>query len=304
MHLRAPDLPFMGSEIATSAKNYAAALFGAPHGTPYSKHDNRIHAGTAAALRTALNNDFAWFENWNFDFEGTLLGEGGFRLADLGDLETRPDDGPGNRAMIRTCTEAILGAGAVPLMIGGDDSTPIPFIEAFAGHGPLTIVQIDAHIDWREERYGEPNGFSSTMRRASEMQHVERIIQIGMRGIGSARKADVEFARNWGAQLITSREVLDNGIAGALAKIPDGSRCLITFDCDALDATVMSAVDYPTPGGLTYNHVTGIIQGVAEKAKIVGFDLIEFVPERDKTGMAAFTAAGIVCNVIGSLAKG
>ena len=224
-------------------------------------------------------------------------------LADLGDLETRPDDGPGNRAMIRSCAEAILGAGAVPLMIGGDDSTPIPFIEAFADHGPLTIVQIDAHIDWREERYGEPLGFSSTMRRASEMKHVERIVQIGMRGIGSARKADVEFARAWGAELITSREVLDNGIAGALAKIPDGSRCLITFDCDALDSTVMPAVDYPTPGGLTYNHVTGIIQGVARKARIVGFDLIEFVPDRDTTGMAAFTAADIVLNVIGTLAN-
>lgn len=303
MNLRPPEPPFMGSTAATSPAGYNAAIFAAPHGTPYSEHDNRIHAGTAAALRAALHNDFAWFENWNFDFEGLLLGESGFRLADLGDLETRPDDGPGNRAKITACTEAILGAGAVPLMIGGDDSTPIPFIQAFADQGPLTIVQIDAHIDWREERYGEPLGFSSTMRRASEMPHVERIIQIGMRGIGSARKADVEFARNWGAQLITSREVLDNGIAGALAKIPNGSRCLITFDCDALDATAMPAVDYPTPGGLTYNQVTGIIQGVGRKARIVGFDLIEFVPARDTTGMAAFTAGDIVCNVIGALAK-
>ena len=86
---------------------------------------------------------------------GRCLASGGFRLADLGDLETQPDDGPGNRALIRDCTKAIIDAGAVPIMIGGDDSTPIPFIDAFAGHGPLTILQIDAHIDWREERYGE-----------------------------------------------------------------------------------------------------------------------------------------------------
>jgi agmatinase len=97
----------------------------------------------------------------------------------------------------------------------------------------LTIVQIDAHIDWREERYGERYGFSSTMRRASEMKHVERIIQVGMRGIGSARKGEVDFARQWGTQIVTSREVLDNGIAGTLAKIPAESR-LITLDCDAL----------------------------------------------------------------------
>jgi agmatinase len=88
-----------------------------------------------------------------------------------------------------------------------------------------------------------------------------------------------------------------------LAKIQEGARCLITLDCDALDSTVMPAVAYPTPGGLTYNHVTGIIQGVGRKARIAGFDLIEFVPGRDTSGMAAFTAADIVCNVIGTLAK-
>ena len=303
MHLRLPELPFMGSTAATSAAGYNAAIFGAPHGTPYPEHDNRVHAATADALRKVLRADAEWLPNWNFDFVGPLLGEHGFRLADLGDLETQPDDGPGNRAQIRDCTKAILGAGAVPIMIGGDDSTPIPFIEAFSGHGPLTILQIDAHIDWREERYGEPLGFSSTMRRASEMKHVEKIVQVGMRGIGSARKAEVDFARAWGAQLITSREVLDDGIAGTLAKIQDGSRCLITLDCDALDCSVMPAVAYPTPGGLTYNDVTGLIQGVSRKARIVGFDLIEFVPGRDPTDMATFTAAHIVSNVIGTLAK-
>jgi len=303
MHLRAPELPFMGSEIATSAKGYAAALFGAPHGTPYPEHDNRIYAATAETLRKALSADSAWLENWDFDFDGPLLGEKGFRLADLGDLATQPDDGPGNRAMIRDCTKSILEAGAVPLMIGGDDSTPIPFIEAFAGHGPVTIVQIDAHIDWRDERYGVNYGFSSTMRRASEMKHVERIIQIGMRGIGSARKAEVELARKWGAELVTSRTILDDGIDGTLAKIPKGSRCLITLDCDALDSSIMPAVAYPTPGGLTYNHVTGLIQGIGRKASIVGFDLIEFVPGRDATGAAAFTAARIISNVIATLAR-
>ncbi|MBL8907931.1 MAG: arginase family protein [Rhizobiales bacterium] len=293
----------MGGTAATSPAGYDAAIFAAPHGTPYPEHDNRIHAGTAAALRNALRDDSAWIENWDFDFGGRLLGEKEFRLADLGDLETRPEDGPGNRMLIRECTKAILDAGAVPLMIGGDDSTPIPFIEAFASHAPLTILQIDAHIDWREERYGEHYGFSSTMRRASEMKHVDRIVQVGMRGIGSARRAEVDFAKAWGAQFVTSREVLDDGIAGAIAKIPDGARCLITVDCDALDSSVMPAVAYPTPGGLTYNHLTGLIQGVARKARIVGFDLIEFVPGRDESGMAAFTAARIVSNVIGTLAS-
>ena len=198
---------------------------------------------------------------------------------------------------------SVLAAGAVPLMIGGDDSVPIPFIAAFADKGPLTILQIDAHIDWRGERRGERMGFSSTMRRASEMAHVTAIVQVGARGIGSAREGEVRDAQSWGAKLVTARDVHERGIGIALEHVQDGSRCLITLDLDALDISMMPAVAYPTPGGLTYTQVTGLIHGVASKAQIIGFDMIEFVPKRDVDGRAAFTAARIFWNVIGALAN-
>ena len=303
MGLLPPELPFMGATVANSAQGFEAALFGAPHGTPYASFDNEIHAGTAPAIRAALQEDAGYLDSWDFDFGGPLLGKNKFKFVDLGDLQTHSHDGAGNRAQIRQCAVSILDAGAVPLMIGGDDSTPIPFIEAFAQFGPLTIVQIDAHIDWREERDGERFGFSSTMRRASEMSHVETIVQVGMRGMGSARTLEVEDAQKWGAKIVTAREVINSGVESVLTYIPAESRCLITFDCDALDSATMPAVLYPTPGGLTYDHVTGLIHGIAKKALIVGFDLIEFVPARDSKGTAAFTAGHIVCNVIGSLAN-
>jgi agmatinase len=303
MNMKKPDIPFLGAQNASSADGFGAAIFAAPHGTPYRGIDNQVHADAANALRAALAGDAEFAQSWDFDFGGPVLGRGGFRLADIGDLPTRSADGPGNRELIAACTRAIVEAGAVPLMIGGDDSVPIPFIEAFAGEGPLTILQIDAHIDWRDERHGERLGFSNTMRRASEMAHVNTIVQVGARGIGSAREAEVRDAERWGAKLITARDVHDRGIGAALDHIPEGSRCLITLDLDALDASVMPAVAYPTPGGLTYTQVTGLIHGVAKKARIVGFDLIEFVPKRDPNGLAAFTAARILWNVIGALAN-
>lgn len=58
----------------------------------------------------------------------------------------------------------------------------------------------------------------------------------------------------------------------------------------------------PAPGGLSYSQVTGLIAGVCERARLVGFDLIEFVPERDPTGIGAITAADIILNVVGGLA--
>lgn len=304
MRLKKPSIPFLGSRVSASAGNFDAALFGAPHGTPYRGIDNRPYERAPDVLRKALKADQAFIDSWDFDFGGPLLGkEQDFRFADLGDLPTQSKQGARNRKLIEDCTRDILSNGAIPLMIGGDDSTPIPFIQAFSDHGPLTILQIDAHIDWRQERYGEAQGFSSTMRRASEMKHVKKIIQVGMRGMGSAREGEVKDAKAWGAKLITAADIHEQGIEIALKQIDRGKPLLITFDCDALDWPIMPAVAYRSTGGLTHTQATRLIQGAMAKAKLVGFDLMEFVPKQDLAGVGAFTAARIICNVIGNLAN-
>ena len=294
---------FMGTTRSRTPAGFRSALFGAPHGTPYPGIDNRVHATAPNAFRTALQEDSAWLDHWDFDLGGPLLGDGARRIADLGNLPTKSKDGKGNRKLIEALTRQILAAGAVPLMFGGDDSTPIPFIAGFSGNSPLTILQIDAHIDWREERYGERSGFSSTMRRASEQSHVWRIVQAGARGLGSAREPEVRDAKQWGAHIFTSRHIHHNGLKDVLETIPQDSDCLITFDCDALDTAEMPAVSNPSPGGLSYMQVTDLIAGVAAKARIAGFTMVEFVPKNDRNGTSAYTAARIAANVIGHIAR-
>ena len=277
-------------------------LFGAPHGTPYAGIDNEVYAATAEVLRTTSNVDGDWSAHWNYDVGGPLFGHHGLRVGDLGDLPTQSHDGPGNRRLIEEATRSIVAAGAVPLMIGGDDSVPIPFLTGLEELGPLTILQIDAHIDWRQERRDEPFGFSSTMRRASELPHVERIIQVGMRGFGSARAEEIAIAADWGAEIITAREVHHHGIEPILARIPAGATVAVTVDMDAFDASLMPAVMAPTPGGLDYTQVTDLIAGVAARGRLGAFDLIEFVPARDRDGTCAVTAVSLLQFVIGTLA--
>lgn len=295
--------PFFGAHRDLAIENADAVIFGAPHGTPYPDIDNTLFAGAADALRGALKDDPEFIDNWDFDLGGPLLAETDFKVADVGNLDTAPLDAEGNRSKIAETTARIVQLGGVPLMIGGDDSTPIPFIEGLGAAGPLTILQVDAHIDWRDERYGEPLGFSSTMRRASEMPHVERIIQVGMRGLGSARRGEVEFAQEWGASLIPARRVFAEGLAPILDLIPAGANTMITLDCDGLDPSIIPAVVAPTPGGLSYTHAIDLVAGVTERAKLVGFDIIEFAPEKDIGGLGAITAARITANVIGCLAR-
>jgi agmatinase len=296
-----PNPPFFGARADLPLADADVVLFGAPHGTPYEEFSNEALAGTADALRRALDHDAGWAAHWDFDLGRPFDGGSGVGFLDAGNLETTPLDGAGNRARIAEGTGRIVAAGAAPLMIGGDDSVPIPFIEALAPLGPLTIVQVDAHIDWRDERRGERFGFSSTMRRASEMAHVERIVQVGIRGLGSARREEVEIAEAWGAEIVTARMVHHDGIDPVLSLIPEGSTCLITLDCDALDPSIMPAVVAPTPGGLSYTQVTDLIAGVAAKGRLAAFDLIEFMPGRDRDGLAALTAARIVVNALAAL---
>jgi agmatinase len=298
-----PKVPaFIGTKFGKSAKGAQVGLFGAPHGTPYRGIDNRKHAGSADAYRLAMAGDAEWVSHYDFDFGGPLISSD-FKAVDLGNLPTRSADGRGNRKKIEAQTRTILNDGAVPFMFGGDDSVPVPFIEGFSGGPAITIVQIDAHIDWRDDRLSERMGFSSTMRRASEQPHVWRIVQAGARGIGSARPEEVEAALKWGAHLVPCPTIHRQGIETILQHIEPDSDCVISLDLDVLDCSAMPAVAYPSPGGLSYFQLQELFAGIAAKARIAGFAMVEFVPKRDLTGTSAFTAGKIAGLMLGHVAR-
>jgi agmatinase len=189
------------------------------------------------------------------------------------------------------------------VVLGGDDSIPIPVLQAYADLGPVTVVQIDAHIDWRDEVKGERWGLSSTMRRASEMPHIGEMIQVGRRGVGSARPADLAAAEERGVHFFSARDVHRGGIEHVLRNVPGGGNVFITVDVDGLDPSLVPGVIGPEPGGLTYFQAIEIIDGVAERARIVGFDVVEFVPERDVNGIGALTTFRLAAHAIGRISR-
>lgn len=278
-----------------------AVIVGAPCATPYPSVGPYC-AGAAAAIRREINTDTPDRDHMDFDLGGKVLVDG-YRAVDAGDLAWNAEDASGNRDRIRAAVGAILDAGAIPVTLGGDDSIPIPVFQAFEGRGNYTILQIDAHIDWRDEVNGERWGLSSTMRRASEMEHIERIVQAGQRAIGSARPGDHADAVAWGASFVSARDIHSGGIGRVLDAIPAGGDVIVSLDVDALDPAIMPAVIGPAPGGLTYWQVVELITGVAAKARIAGFNLVELMPDRDIQGMSALTAGRIVCVVLGLLAR-
>jgi agmatinase len=288
-----PDLSALDADIA---------ILGAGCATPY-RSVGAYCAQAPAAIRAAMAHYAATMSHYDFDLRGPLLATGPAKAVDCGDLPFDEADAPGNRERIRSAVSRILDRGATPIVIGGDDSVPIPLFQAFEGRGRFTILQLDAHIDFREEVDGERWGLSSTMRRASELPCIERIIQVGQRGVGSARPADYEAALARGVSFVPASALAANGIGQVLELVPRGANVLIAFDCDALDPSIMPAVIGRAPGGLTYWQAIGLIEGVAERGRIAAFDLVEFMPARDVDGLGALLAGRIVAHVIGLVAR-
>lgn len=288
-----PDLGQVDAEIV---------LLGAAGCTPYASSGFYCATGPQA-IRAASAAYGAAFAHMNFDLGGQVLPEG-ILAVDAGDLDQDPRDAAGNRARIHEAIGLILDAEAVPVLVGGDDSLPIPMLEAFGGRDrQFTILQIDAHIDWRDVVQGESLGLSSTMRRASQMGHIAQIIQVGQRGLGSARVSDMEDALAWGVEFIPAGEVARSGVWRAVDLIPEGAEVIICLDVDALDPGIMPAVIGRTAGGLTYWQLLELIGGVAERATIAGFDMVELMPERDIDGQGALLAAQILSSVLGIIAR-
>ena len=179
---------------------------------------------------------------------------------------------------------------------------PIPVLEAYT-ETPLTVVQIDAHIDWRDEVAGERFGYSSTMRRASELAQVEAIVQVGARGPGSARTADVDAARAWGADIVTAREVHRGGVAAVLDRIPRRRPLYLAVDVDGLDPALMPGVLLPAFGGLGYTQMVELIHGLETRAPIAGVSFVEYVPAADPAGRGAQAAARLATNAIAAIAR-
>ena len=287
---------FLGAPVETDLSRLDAdvAILGVPHGWPYPRPGATAGCAEAPTAVRARSQRMARFRgHWDFDLDAPMLPpDGGPRLVDAGDVPGSPDNGPGNAARTTDAVRAILDAGAVPVCIGGDDSVPIPILRAYEGRGPITVVQVDAHLDYRDEVDGVREGYSSPMRRASEMPHVERIVHVGLRGVGSARASDVEDSRAAGNLLVTARELRERGVGWLLQRVPTDASVFLSFDFDGLDPSVFAAVSAQAPGGLEYREALDIVTGLGRRLRGAAFT--EFVPSLDEAGGASLVATRLI----------
>jgi agmatinase len=279
-------------------------FLGVPYGQAYSFEDiTNDQSNAPTALREASEKIVHGLERYDFDLGGPLYDGRPVRAVDCGDIRSVVGDPTAHARHTEQAVRAILAAGALPIVLGGDHGVPIPVLRAFDAAGPVTLVQIDQHIDWRDEVNGVRDGLSSPIRRASEMAHVGEIFQLGLRATGSARPEEVAAARAYGAHLVTAAELHETGIDAVLARIPDGGRYYLTVDLDGMDPSIAPAVASPCPGGVTFQQARRLIHGLVRKGRVVGMDVVEITPRVDVNRITCVTAGRLIVNLIGAAVR-
>lgn len=297
-----PERPFLDWPVATDASGWNAevALLGVRHSEPYS-HDPfpNDQARAPDAIRARSPTICYNPAHWDFDV-GADLASNLPSHVDMGDVAFDGGDYGAYAAAVTARVRHLWRQGTQVFVLGGDHGVTIPVVDALdAVGGPVHILHIDAHLDWREEVGGVRRGYSSPLQWASKVRAVSGMTQIGLRAIGSARRREVEAARAFGSHLIGADQIHAEGMGPVLATIPKDRAVYLTIDADGLDPSEAPAVMAPTPGGIYFRQLAPLLRTVARQNRIVGMDIVEIAPSYDfVNGLTCIAAGRLILNVL------
>ncbi len=230
-------------------------------------------------------------------------------IVDAGDVDAPPVGIDQAYAAIEAGVERVLAAGALPLIVGGDHSISLPILRAVARrHGPLALVQFDAHIDTWGDYFGGKYFHGSPFRRAIEEGIIspKHYVQVGIRGPMYGEEADFAFQRAHGVTTIDIGRVKSDGVAHTMARVRDivaGPPLYVTFDIDSVDPAYAPGTGTPEVGGLTSYEAQELVRSLAG-LPLVGCDIVEVAPSFDGPGqITALLAANLMFEFLGVIAR-
>jgi agmatinase len=207
--------------------------------------------------------------------------------------ELEPDMGSAERTLMRVeeMADEIIGQGKFPVLFGGEHSVSVGLVAALAKkHTNLSVLQIDAHADLRDEYEGTRFNHACAMRRIRE--HVKKASQVGIRSVSREemdyiRAAKLEEFMHYGAEFDAKK---------ILSQLSD--EVYVSIDLDGFDPSDCPGVGTPEPGGIKWAQALELLRLVASKKKIVGFDIVELLPIPG-TVQSEFFAAKLAYKLLG-----
>jgi len=256
-------------------------------GVPWDAHSSFLRGPALAPrqIRAALHSGAM-----NLCAEsGHDLGADG-RWRDGGDLSIPAGD-EAALATITGATSDILTRGGRLLALGGDHAVSFPLLRAYGeAHPGLSVLHLDAHPDLYDELDGDGLFHACPFARALEEGRIARLVQVGIRTLNPHQRAQ---ARRFGVEVVEMRDWrpgMDLRLAGPL---------YLSLDLDALDPAFAPGVSHHEPGSFTTREVLGIIQLLP--VPLVGADLVELNPVRDRSGITAALVAKLVKEILAQM---
>ena len=295
------EIGFFNLDICVSetVQKDKVVLLSVPTITPYKGRVDNCSSGIKVLRDTSKkfeNKKNSWDFDTNTSLENTIAS-----MVDLGNfsLEQNPKK---DRANLIEKLKFHISNGNKIIILGGDDSVSIPPILALQPLKQVHILQIDAHLDWKDHVGEEKFGRSNVMKRASECEWVKGITQIGLRGLGTSSKDELLEAKKWGANIITSVDLLDLKVKDLVEKIPKEIPVYISLDLDGINPAELPSVDSPVPGGPSISYIIALIKKLGENRTVAGANFVEFSPVNDVNNLglnSCIRLFTVLCSTLG-----
>ncbi|TDD24149.1 arginase family protein [Nonomuraea diastatica] len=200
------------------------------------------------------------------------------RIVDCGDVDIIYSNPEQTFKNITHSTAQILEAGAVPIVLGGEHSVTYGVVRAY--EEPICVVHFDAHLDYRPFIHGAQHGNGSPMLKIGKLPNVEKIVQIGSRGMRAAQD-DLAESRANGNDVFTMKGFRKAGVDHVLTTLPKGRKVYISVDIDVLDMPLVPGCASAEADGMSYEELRQTIFAIVREHELVGFDVVEINPMLD-----------------------
>lgn len=223
------------------------------------------------------------------------------RIADVGDADILPTNVVDSFRNITDTVRSVIDRGAMPVVLGGDHAVTFPVVRAFEDEGPLHVVHFDAHLDYMPFVHGLEYTNQHAFRHIRKMENVQGITQVGIRSIRGSQVMLEDSLRD-GNRVVTMEELRDVSPSGFVSALPEGARCYVSIDIDALDMSLVPGCVSAEPEGMSYGDLREALFALAEQTEVVGFDLVEVNPQLDiGTGITSYLAAHTIVEFLGRI---
>ena len=231
---------------------------------------------------------------------------GRLSLVDYGDVPTVPGSTADSLERSAAALAEVAAAGVITLGLGGDHTVLLAELRALAVvHGPLALVQLDAHHDVWDEYFGQKLFHGSVVRRAAEEGLLDpaRSVQAGMRGSLTA-KADAALPTELGFDAFSYEELAELGPEAFAERVRarvEDAPCFLSFDVDFVDPAFAPGTGTPEVGGPSSREALAYLRALTG-LDFRGFDCVEVSPPYDPSGVTAFVAANACFEMLSLLA--